>query len=561
MRFSRTLFLLVLAVPCACDSSPRRVDTDAGLPDAGGLDASPGGTTPFALFPQTNGESPVLFQKSAGAQASNAVPWPLSGGESVSVSIDATRVLRSVNPYSFGVNATLWAGKAWLLDPDRIEKAKQAGLRFWRLPGGSASDTYHWDGNTHGRATDNEGRDPAIMTDPQFVNTDDYIEFLQKVGGEALVTVNYGCARYDSVELAADMAARWVTYFNVNKKFNVRYWEIGNEPYGEWEDGNVVAGKPPMSGTIYANDYQVIATAMRKADPSIVIGAPAVRADSRDVYDGYHGWMADMLPAIDNNVDFLFQHYYFGGWPYDSTDTYIQPTYSTFSNDLHMVADIQANTQAMVTKYMKPRSMPVAMTEFNLVESPAESIQLFNALYTAEVLGEQLKNGYGASNIWDFQNGLTPKNGGDHGLLATKDPAVPDGTPRPSYYTYALFHRAFGDTLIDVSAPAAPSSVKVLASRFSGGELGIVIVNRGETAAAIQPVFKGFTPKGLVNGWILTGESLAAQQVTWNGVSGPPGGGGPFPLDTIAPYQTDLGGASGAAITVPPHSLAGVVIY
>jgi hypothetical protein len=206
--------------------------------------------------------------------------------------------------------------------------------------------------------------------------------------------------------------------------------------------------------------------------------------------------------------------------------------------------------------------MSVAFTEFNLVESPVQSIQLFNALYTAEVLGEQLTAGFDATAVWDWQNGLTDKNGGDHGLLATQDPMVPDATPRPTYYTYALFHRAFGDTLLASSSSLAPRA-KVIASRFSGGEIGLVVVNRGDSPVSLQLQIKGFTPGGTINGWVLTGASLDARQVSWNAVAGPAGGGGPFPIDPIAPYtaRLDAGSGAGEGIAIPPRSLTGMVIY
>jgi hypothetical protein len=266
-----------------------------------------------------------------------------------------------------------------------------------------------------------------------------------------------------------------------------------------------------------------------------------------------------MLPLIDGKVDFVFQHCYFGGWPYDGAGTYIPATHDTFWNDLHQVSDTAGNTLDMLTRYTRVSPIPVAFTEFNLVESPPQAIELFNGLYTAEVLGEQLAAGFSASNIWDWQNGLTDKNGGDHGLLATSDPAVPDATPRPSYYTYALFSRAFGDTMVTASSSLAPT-VKVLASRFAGGEIGLVAINRGDAPVSLHIRFPGFTPQGPFNAWVLTGASLEALQVSWNGEAGPAGGGGPFPIDTIPPYvgQIDPGDST---LSLPPRSLSGVVVY
>ena len=88
------------------------------------------------------------------------------------------------------------------------------------------------------------------MKDPSAADTDDLIEFCRATSSEPIVTVNYGLARYGNVQKAADLAARWVRYFNVEKGLKVRYWEIGNEVYGAWEEGNKVPGKPPLSGEI-----------------------------------------------------------------------------------------------------------------------------------------------------------------------------------------------------------------------------------------------------------------------------------------------------------------------
>src|SRR6202041_1907928 len=78
------------------------------------------------------------------------------------------------------------------------------------------------------------------------------------------------------------------------------------------------------------------------------------------------------------------------------------------------------------------RSLPVALTEFNLVNaSPKPSIELINGLFTSEVLGEAIKAGYAASDYWDWKNGYDKTLGGDMAMLASGDPSVPDNTCRP----------------------------------------------------------------------------------------------------------------------------------
>ena len=77
------------------------------------------------------------------------------------------------------------------------------------------------------------------------------------------------------------------------------------------------------------------------------------------------------------------------------------------------------------------------LTEFNVVNASApQTIQLVSGLFAAEVLGEAIQAGYLGTQLWDWKNGLDPKLGGDHGMLASGDRAVLESTPRPTYYAY-----------------------------------------------------------------------------------------------------------------------------
>ncbi|HEY5038264.1 MAG TPA: hypothetical protein VIJ93_04245, partial [bacterium] len=243
---------------------------------------------PFELYPATNEAAPTAYAKTAPVFQADGKAWKFPYGPKVNVKVDATQVLHAVNPYQFGNNIACWAGKKWVTDPDRVELAKQVGIKFWRWPGGSTSDLFHWDGK-YDRPP--KGQDnPANNNAAWAISSDDFIDFCRKTGSEAIVTVNYGAARYADVQYAADMAARWVKYFNFDKKFKVRYWEIGNEMYGPWEEGNTLSGKPQLTGDVYGKDLKVIAEAMRKVDPDIFIGAVAFEKDGEAEYVGHHYW-------------------------------------------------------------------------------------------------------------------------------------------------------------------------------------------------------------------------------------------------------------------------------
>lgn len=64
-----------------------------------------------------------------------------------------------------------------------------------------------------------------------------YYRLLDTLSVTGIITINYAYARYgtssDPVSQAAHYAADWVRYDNGRTKF----WEIGNENFGNWNKG------------------------------------------------------------------------------------------------------------------------------------------------------------------------------------------------------------------------------------------------------------------------------------------------------------------------------------
>jgi hypothetical protein len=464
-----------------------------------------------------------------------------------------------VTPYQFGGNAAWWDHHDWFLRDDIVEKARQSGIRFWRWPGGSSADNFHWDGNYKGYEKEKDGKERANKNAAWATSTDDFIDFCKATGSQAIVTANYGLARYGSLKEASEMAASWVKDFR-KKGFPVRYWEIGNENYGNWEEGTKMEGKPVLSGEQYGKDFTVIAKAMRKSDKDIYIGAVAVDLDNGEEWTGFRWWMKGLLPQVQTKADYLILHQYFM-WPFDRQNNYTNPSPATLFGNIAKLGEGIRSVGSMASKYVKEATpLPVALTEFNLVNaSPKETIQLLNGLFTVEVLGESIRRGYVCTNHWDWRNGLDGKLGGDHALLAVDDPSVPDGTPRPAYYAYVLYRMAFGDHLVESSS--TDPQVKIYASRFKGGEAGVVAVNESEEPKRIKLALEGGSFKGQWQGWLLTGKDVHAKQVTWNGAAGLENGGGPFPVDPILPYRGTFVPAQPLTMTIPPASACGFVVY
>ena len=146
-------------------------------------------------------------------------------------------------------------------------------MRTLRYPGGSLSDEYHWKTNTN-----------LTNTWTWATSFDSFTAALKQMHSAAtgaapnvFITVNYGTG-------TAQEAADWVTYANVTKKLNIKYWEIGNECYGGWETDTNSRAHDPAVYASHARDYM---NAMRAVDPTIKIGV--VVETGEDNYANYTG--------------------------------------------------------------------------------------------------------------------------------------------------------------------------------------------------------------------------------------------------------------------------------
>jgi hypothetical protein len=269
--------------------------------------------------------------------------------------------------------------------------------------------------------------------------------------------------------------------------------------------------------------------------------------------------MRDMLPIVADSADFLIEHNYFM-WPFEG-DKFISPSTDRIFENVAKIAKAKSDIDAMVAKYThRTTPLPVMMTEFNLVNAAEpHTIQLISGLFTAEALGETIKASYIGSNIWDWKNGLDGKLAGDMGMLATSDSSVPDSTPRPTYYAYSLYDRAFGERMVEATSSVA--WVKVYASKFATGEPGLIVVNQSNEPITLTIDLGPRKGQGTAVGWVLDGRELNVKQVRWNGVAGPEGGGGPFPLDEIPPYLRKYDPSAPVTLNLPANSASGIVLY
>ena len=192
----------------------------------------------------------------------------------------------------------------WYTVAKKIKDLKPGTLRF---PGGCVADCYFWEDGVGlvDKRPCKENKHWGGMESNSF-GTDEYVAFCREVRAEPLICVNFGSSTsYD--------AANWVEYCNgdcnteYGKKrfangnsvpYKVKYWEIGNEVFGNWEIGHCNAFD-------YIKKYLVFAKEMKKRDESIFLLACGGDGGSLD-----QSWNEVVLKEGKGYIDALALHFY-----------------------------------------------------------------------------------------------------------------------------------------------------------------------------------------------------------------------------------------------------------
>lgn len=457
----------------------------------------------------------------------------------VTITVNASTPVHALSSRLLGLNTAIWdSSLASTATQALIGSAKFQILRY---PGGSASDSYNWstnksDGNTW----------------TWSAGTGAFAQLMLGSGSTGIITTNYGSG-------TPQMAAAWVAYFNsysgsqavigidakgVNWQtaaywanlrastplatddgynvlrigqydpLNVKYFEVGNECYGSWENdthgtsGSSLTGAPHDAVT-YAEYAEQFISAMKAVDPTIKVGCVAEPGQDTNpqttsavnLADGttHSGWTAVMLATLASPTtnptgvmpNFIIDHRYpqapgsesdsgllasTSGWPADATDLRTQITdYIGSQNG----ANIELDATETNDVYSNPGK---------------QSVSLVNALYAADSIGMMGQTEFNELNWWDMRNGYDPnqnnssslygwRNYGDYGLISS--PGAPDGanTPYPPYYGFKLASHWSATGATSVQTTSGYGLLSSYGAVEPDGSLALLVINKTPTFA------------------------------------------------------------------------------
>jgi Secretion system C-terminal sorting domain len=495
----------------------------------------------------------------------------------VDITVHFSDVITPVSKYLFGNNANIWMTQ--MVDQpalmNNITKLKPNIIRF---PGGSLSGVYFWNAQKNQPPADapaqiwdgststfkDAGYWYGKNTEGWTLSVENYYLMLQQTGNTGMITTNYDYARYssakDPVASAAHHAAEWVRYDNGRTKF----WEVGNESNGTWQPAfriNQAAnqdGQPPvMSGELYGKHFKVFADSMRKAateiGKTIYIGAQLLeKVPESWQNDTDKNWNTGVFQATGNSPDYYIIHSYYTPYHTNANAAEILSTASTVTQNM-MTYLHQGMAAAGVSK------KPIALTEYNIFSTGSKQQASFiNGMHTTIVLAELIKNKYGMAARWDLANGW--ENGNDHGMFSQGDDGTAKWTPRATFYYMHYFQKYFGDQMVNTSLNGS-AEVLAYASRFSSGESGIVLVNKGTTEQVANIAIENFGFGDNYYIYALTGGADNGEfslKVSVNGNQPSQAIGGPSYFESIPAWAIPIQG--GIKVRLQPRSVQFVVV-
>ena len=305
----------------------------------------------------------------------------------VNVTINATNVINTVPTDAFGIFMAVW--DTW--GGSTPTQLKQSGITAMRYPGGGYSDNYHWSSYL---MSPFDGQAGNLGYLSGATDMGHFIQLMSNAQAQAVISVDWGSGflwnsnktamAIPSTNGSPQEAAAWVAYCNAstniygttndvtigvdalgnnwqtagywamiraasplaqNDGYNflrinhpapvgIKYWEVGNEPYGNayystGTDGYECDYAVPypyttyprysnalLSPAAYGQAVKAFSIAMKAVDPTIKVGAYSSTPPGDYSWDYLSGvnngqhWTPLVLAQCGSNIDFVIVHWY-----------------------------------------------------------------------------------------------------------------------------------------------------------------------------------------------------------------------------------------------------------
>jgi len=418
-----------------------------------------------------------------------------------SVAVNTSSAGPAVTDQLMGLNMAVWGNVL----AGAVAPFQAAGIKAVRWPGGSTSDTYHWEGaneNTPASpSTCSALNEPTGYGFPNATFSDFVNQLAVPAGLDIALTADYGSNPACTGGGDPAEAAAWVTNA-ISLGVTVSHMTVGNEEYGHWEfDLHTKTNDPTTYAAAVGNAtsngfYQQIKTASQN---NTLVGVD-VDAGSTIADDTTNDW--DPIVLAGSQYDFVEYHYYPQN-PGSENDTYLVHTAAQ-----GLTTGINTIKQELATAG-KPNT-PIYVGEMGSVSSNPgkQTWSITQGLYAGQLLGEMMNDGVTRATWWIGFGNCNGTSGNDSASLygwqnfgaynifsdgtadsgtcpygGSADTTV--GVMSPTAVAYQLFSNVAvnGESVLTANTTGDTTNVRAYTATNSGGT-ALVLFNLNENSNA-----------------------------------------------------------------------------
>jgi alpha-N-arabinofuranosidase len=240
---------------------------------------------------------------------------------------------------------------------DTIACLQELNSPIYRWPGGNFVSGYNWKDGIGDRDRRPPRKNPAWpgieMNDFGF---DEFMHFCDYLKTEPYVAVNTGDGQVDSAlqELEYALGSPKTPFGKIRaenghqKPYEVRFWGIGNEMYGDWQIGHMPVEE-------YVKKNNLFADAFHAAYPDLfLIGVGNVG-----------GWNDIFIPGTIGHIEAISEHFYTG------KRKEVLPRVQQVAYEIKRICDAHDQYRYRWQESYAATPLPIAMDEWNYANGPS----------------------------------------------------------------------------------------------------------------------------------------------------------------------------------------------
>ncbi|WP_019503778.1 hypothetical protein [Pleurocapsa sp. PCC 7319] len=406
------------------------------------------------------------------------------------ITVDVNNVIADVYNNPVGINLN------FLLDEESAAiPFKELKLGSLRYPMGEIADYYLFDRNKPTQPKISI-RDSSVWfanftnTDGTWKNSlnfDQFVTVCRSVNAEPFVVIGIDALAYTgnsphaTSEEVLQAAVDWVEYANVIQRYQIKYWEIGNET-------DLSSAHLNWTAKDYAETVVRFSQALKKVDPSIEIGVNGMTGST---------WWDKVMPIVNNNVDFLVTH------QYSSMQSYKQWK----SNDWNYTSNIETAKQAIETYNPILKLNVTENSSFNPGKSHFNNI--WKMLHNFEMLGNILyidKVDY--FHFWTSRWLEKKSYSEDFSAFDANYQLMPMGYPLKIWGNFLKQKMVYSSKSGPVGSWASYAP--------DDNSLNVFLLNKNKIPQNVNIKLDNYTESTQNERWVLKGSTPESTNVTWN---------------------------------------------